>query len=541
LLLVFLAVGAILRLSDLGTAPPGMHVDAAANAWTTSCLLARGTDWHGDPWPVFYSRGFGENQSTLYYYLLLPFQAALGMSPATTALPSSFAGIALIALAYAVVRRLFDDATGLVAAALVAVTPAFLLFGRSGHESGVAPFLVLLPLFLALAAGLPPSREERTRPALAFLAGLTAGLACYGYYAVRIFLPALAIGLLAVSWRRTSELAARPDGRRAIGALAAGFLPPFLPLVWKHAVDPEIAKRGTEFLLWQPGEPTTTIAGRVLARYASHFSPDFLFRTGDAFPLHVLPGSGPLRWAWLPFLLIGAVVVARSWRRSNAARAMAVWVLLWPVSDAFTRHPGPNLLRSTPGLVSLVILAAIGIVALWRAVAGSSALRRRVAAAGLATLLLVDAGLGVRGFFAGFTTRADLYRLFNADVMEVAAWMKPRLASYDAVVFSALDSAALSQPFVLLLVGWDYDPARWFAEEREIERRPDTDRVRAFGKTVFLFDSSDLARLAVYERNGVPDRVAIVARPGEWKRGTPSFVARAPDGTPSLVVHEVLF
>ena len=62
-LLVCIVVGAALRLYALGTAPPGMHIDAAANAWTVSCLLERGTDWHGVAWPVFYSRGFGENQT----------------------------------------------------------------------------------------------------------------------------------------------------------------------------------------------------------------------------------------------------------------------------------------------------------------------------------------------------------------------------------------------------------------------------------------------------------------------------------------------
>ena len=71
---------------------------------------------------------------------------------------------------------------------------------------------------------------------------------------------------------------------------------------------------------------------------------------------------------------------------------------------------------------------------------------------------------------------------------------------------------------------------------------PDTDRVHRFGKTIVLFDDADVRRLAELEKNGVPDRVAIIARPGEWKRsGAASFVARAPDGSPSLVVHEVDF
>jgi hypothetical protein len=167
--------------------------------------------------------------------------------------------------------------------------------------------------------------------------------------------------------------------------------------------------------------------------------------------------------------------------------------------------------------------------------------RARLAWALLAALLVVDAGVALRGYFDGFARRSDLYRLFNADVLEAASWLKPRLSEYDLIVFSARDSAALSQPFVLLLVAWDYDPAAWFTEPREVETRSDTDRVHRFGKTLIVFDDADLARLQAYQRDSVAQRVAIVARPGEWKHGTPSFVARAPDGSPSLVVHEVRF
>jgi 4-amino-4-deoxy-L-arabinose transferase-like glycosyltransferase len=532
-LFLCLALAAILRLVALGAAPPGLHVDAAANAWTAKCLLEHGTDWHGVAWPVFYSRGFGENQTTLYYYLLLPFQALLGMSPRTTALPSCLAGIALIALVYLVVRRLFDETTALVAAALVAVAPPFLLLSRWGHESGVAPFLSLLPPSLLLFR-----RPARTVDAL--LAGIAAGIACYGYYALRIFLPLLALALLLVSLPAAHEVLRLRQGRRAVVAFLLGFLPLFLPLAWEHWTDPEIFKRGAVMALWQPGETWATILGRLASRYVGQFSPEFLFLRGDTFPLHTLPGSGPLRWVWLPFLVIGIVAVLRSARRSLAARAVVAWALVMPFGDLLTRHPSAHLLRVAPGFVVWIVLTAIGVVLVARR-AASITRRAGLAWVLLGALFVVDAGVALRGYFSGFARRADLYRLFNADVLEAATWLKPRLTQYDLVLFSARDSAALSQPFVLLLVAWDYDPAAWFAEPREVETRSDTDRIHRFGKTIILFDDADLARLQAYQRDSVAQRVAIVARPGEWTHGTPAFVARAPDGSPSLVVHEVLF
>jgi 4-amino-4-deoxy-L-arabinose transferase-like glycosyltransferase len=92
LLAAIVLVAAVFRLYAPGTSPPGMHPDAASNAWNARCLLAAGTDWSGTPWPIVTSKGFGQGQSTLYYYLLMPFQAVGGMSAATTVLPSAVTG-----------------------------------------------------------------------------------------------------------------------------------------------------------------------------------------------------------------------------------------------------------------------------------------------------------------------------------------------------------------------------------------------------------------------------------------------------------------
>ena len=130
-------------------------MDAAANAWSARCLAATGTDSNGAPWPILYSRGFGENQSTLYYYLLLPFQALFGMSAWSTALPSVVGGAASVFFAFVLGKRLFDPATGLAAAAILAASPWHLLLSRWGHDSGVVPLLVLAPLAMFSASGLP--------------------------------------------------------------------------------------------------------------------------------------------------------------------------------------------------------------------------------------------------------------------------------------------------------------------------------------------------------------------------------------------------
>src|ERR1035441_9323383 len=75
LLGVILLVAASLRLYPLRRAPPGFHVDEATVAWDAYCLLKTGHDASGARWPVFYTRGLGDNRSTPMIYATLPFQA----------------------------------------------------------------------------------------------------------------------------------------------------------------------------------------------------------------------------------------------------------------------------------------------------------------------------------------------------------------------------------------------------------------------------------------------------------------------------------
>ena len=69
-----------------------------------------------------------------------------------------------------------------------------------------------------------------------------------------------------------------------------------------------------------------------LRRYSSHFSPDFLFFSGDPNrPRYRVPDTGQLLWVTLPFLIMGLylAVKKRQW-----------WLLLWlglaPIPSAIT-------------------------------------------------------------------------------------------------------------------------------------------------------------------------------------------------------------
>lgn len=538
---LIVVAAAVLRFWALGTSPPGMHPDAASNAWNARCLLAAGRDWSGTAWPLLTSRGFGQGQSTLYYYALMPFQALAGMTPATTAMPSAFTGTLSIVLIYAAGAALFGRSAGLLAAALAAVMPWHLFLSRWGHESGIVPFLAAAPLAALVAARLPFTERDpgRARPWHALGAGLAVGCACFGYLALRVFWPAALLLAAAMNARAMTGGLRHRRARVAILAFALGLAVTLGPLAWRHATDPMIGKRAGEYTAWSADDTAGRRIAKVAARYPGTLGPDFLFVHGDRFGIHALPGSGPLGGYVAPLLLAGLAALVAGARTDPGARTVAALLVAYPLADALARHDGPHLLRSAPGIVPIALVAGLGGVRAFEWLAA----RRRAAALGAGGLLAVWCAVSTTRFastfYGAYNRNADTWQYFNADLLEAIAWVKPRFAEADALYVSMSVSSAMDQPFVLALVGLDYDPQAWFRDRTEVLRREDTDVVRAVGKIRFLFDAQDAAALRALAANDRQDRVLIIARPGEWRSGVPVHTVLLPDGRPSFLIYDV--
>ncbi len=532
---VILTVGAGLRFWHLGQSPPGLNQDEAMNAWNARCLLKTGMDEAGRRWPIFYFTTTGQNPTPLYAYLVIPTQAMLGMSVVSSRLPAAVIGVATIGLTFLVGRRLFGDAAGLVAAAVLAISPWHVQQSRWGHEAAITPFLVLLPVALALAAKLPlDGVVRRPRVGVALLAGLMGGVCCYGYYAVRLFMPLLAIAAIAVSPRAWREFARSSDGRRGLAAAALGFAVTFGPLVWTHLFDPEISRRGAQTHVWAPDDGWMTRARKMATRYPGHFGLDFLFVNGDHFPIQST-GGGNFPLIVAPLMLAGAAVCLRDWRTSGALRFLAVWLLLYPIADCIGRHQSMHALRSLPGLPALALLAGVGAVGIYDGLA-------RIGR-GLATAMawlgigvgIVSLALFCRRFFDKYDREPAIYYSYHTDYLEALDWLKPRLGEYDAVI-STTKFVNMGQ--LISTVGLDYEPARWFAEPREYHDRAGWQVCDRFGKVYFNYDGSADKVVAALRAEGRRKKVLFIARPYEYTPGREVLRIIDPEGKAALVLLE---
>jgi 4-amino-4-deoxy-L-arabinose transferase-like glycosyltransferase len=414
-----LVVAAGVRLHGLGVVPPGLFCDEQALAVHAYSLGVTGRNLDGQRWPLYSGeRSFeawgshGITYQPVFLYSAVPVVTALKCSPFSVRLVSVLWGLLGVLAAYLLAQRLLGQDVGLVAAALLAVSPWHHHFSRVAFEAISLPPLLAGGAYLAV--------RGLTQPRLLVAAAATWGLATYAYPPARLFVPLLALGLL---------LAYRHDLRRAprgLAAAAVAFLVVVTPNLWVLATEPQ--PRLGELLLWSaepsrvptwallPDTPWLKVPALFLANYLAHLSPSFLFLHGDANPRHGLPDSGLCHLATAPLLLAGLVTAWRT-RREPGSRFLLFWMVTWPIPASLTIE-SPHAIRAITALPVLDVLAALGLVRLLQARRQDSTAPRwlRPTAVALAGVLCGEAAWHLHRYHRDYPARAG--RAWQSGVQE---------------------------------------------------------------------------------------------------------------------------
>ena len=548
-LLVILLLAATLRFVQLDHVPPGLHVDEAANAWNAYTLLKTGKDQHGVSWPIFYTRAFGENRSPIYIYALMPFQAVGGLNVWTTRLPATVGGVFSVLLIFVVGLRMFDRWTGLVAAGLLALNPWHVQISRYAFEASLVPLLILLSLAALIWANLSLTDNDALppRPWRAGLAGLLIGISCYGYWALRLFLPLFFLSVVAINLRVWRDYFVKPRGSHAIAALALGAVIALGPLFWQHLTDAEIAKRGQiASWVWTDGDSLAEKIVKVASRYPGHFGLDFLFISGDHDPALSPPtDTGLLHWYELPGLALGLAVCLLRFKDSRGARTLLVWLALYPIADLLNAHVSLHSLRSLPGVAGLELITAVGTVGAGRWLMQYSRRALLLTCSGLAVVVGLTHWVYLSRLFVDFPRQKANLAAFNPAMLDAAQWLRPILADRDPVFVTG----RLAHPYITTLIGLEYNPTQWFNDQREIVPGPlpdgrykGEDVYRRFGKITFMTDERSIDSIRSLLHNGRSDQVVFIVTPGELgleKSARPVYEVLGPEGKPALWIFDL--
>lgn len=406
-------LGLFLRINDITTNPSELFEDeisGATSAWST---VTTGHDVIADHFPLFTT--YLGAQLPVYGLLTVPFQAVLGHTVLAVRLPAVLLGVAVIVLLYAFVRALAGRTVALLSAAVVAVLPWAVQFGRIGWDNASYPPLLLGGLLLLLR-GLdrPPAGRWWLLSGAAVLA-----LTAYTYQIAIVMTPLFSAPVL---WVRRDQVA-RVD-RRILAAgivIAAAIVVPYL---WTFATVPDFRSRTDEIATFATGVRAATLE-RFVVNYVANLSFTFLFVSGDPNLRHGT-GQGELLLWMLPPALIGIGWSIRHARRSALAAVALAWLLAAPLPAALTNDGVPHAARSMLELLAWPMLIAVGIRAAWSVRFPRRRLGAALAAAGLvATLLAVvtETATYYRSMFTSYpAVSAHAWRSGTAATMrEVAA------------------------------------------------------------------------------------------------------------------------
>jgi hypothetical protein len=187
-----------------------------------------------------------------------------------------------------------------------------------------------------------------------------------------------------------------------------------------------------------------------------------------------------------------------------------------------------HALRSSPGLISLILLSALGAVS---TAAWLCKRNRILASAIIAAFLLTAIGMTARylyHYYGEYNRRTETYHAFHVDLVKACQWLRPRFDQFDAV-FCTVNG--MNMPYMISLVTMQYDPSQWFKDPHDFFTDGEYDYYTHYGKMYFMYNKSFLNTLNKLPRHY---RVLFIIRPGELDMKNPIYQLRRADGIPTL-------
>jgi len=405
LLLIVTALAATLRLYALDRLPPGLYHDEAYNGLDALDVI-RGLR------PIFFEANNG--REPLFIYLVALSVSCLGRSPLAIRLVAALLGTLTVPAAYLMTRELLGRQEALLTALVTATTFWHLNLSRIGFRTISLPLLAALCLWLfarGLHARAGVSGAGRQRWYDFGLGGFCLGLSFYTYLAAR-FLPLVFLVLVAYWLWRHQPINWR--GLFLFFAVALIVVSPLLIYALQH-LDTFLA-RSAQVSIFNPlinrGNFTGTLVRHVIRTLGM-----FNWR-GDFIPRHNMPYRPVFDPVMGLFFSLGLVIsVHRAWRQQEYALVFIYWlVMLLPTILA---EGAPHFLRAVGVLPVLFVFPAVGLKALWQALAARTP--RQVALLVVALIPGLSLYTTVNDYFFHHIRNEAVYYNFETGAVELSA------------------------------------------------------------------------------------------------------------------------
>ncbi|MBI5358746.1 glycosyltransferase family 39 protein [Candidatus Amesbacteria bacterium] len=179
LVLGFMVLGLVLRVTWLAKYPAGFTPDEAAFGYNAYSILQTGKDeWGTSWWQLFFTnmRSFGDYKLPLYTFLTIPGIKIFGLNEFSTRLPNAIIGTLAIGAIYLLTKRLS-------AAVILTLSPWAISMSRGAFEANLATLFLPLGIYLFL-------KNKYWLSVLVFALGF------YSYHSARLVTPLVIISLI---------------------------------------------------------------------------------------------------------------------------------------------------------------------------------------------------------------------------------------------------------------------------------------------------------------------------------------------------------
>lgn len=267
--------------------------------------------------------------------------------------PSAFGGILAVPALYALGKRMFDTRVGLLAAALLAISPVGVIFAQNARNYALFVLLVILLLYGGWRAVAYPAIQQATleRNAMASVQVycrrgwmLFTGVALAGLYLHYLFVLPLSGTVLAMAvllaWRAWGQQQYRRLGETSLLVLAR-------PLLLSLIVI------GTLYLPWLPTVRDSFLL-RQLTREERHADDESAALAFDDFPRLLKDLSGHETWGLVLFATLFLIGVVTTWRlRRQTQLLFLTFALFLPIGIMIVLAP-----RRLPAKYLIYVLPA---------------------------------------------------------------------------------------------------------------------------------------------------------------------------------------
>lgn len=355
LLILILLLAFFLRVYKLGDIPISLYMDEASVGYDAFLLSTSGKDQWGQSWPLTF-KSFGEYKYPWQIYAALVSGVVWGWSEFSIRFPSAIFGTVNVLLLYFITKLISGKkSVGLFAALLLAVSPWHIQFTRMAWESAY----VLLFLYIGIYLFVRGIKE--IGPWLP-IGTFFMGLSMFAYNSAKLVVPFLFAWTILTYWKDFLQ--------KQRWLIVAGFvLLLFFSINFlgnsfsglerfnQVGIAENVVRETWLFRLTQ--NYWVGLIQVWVYQYVLHFSPHYLFISGDPNPRHSIQIVGQLLYIEAFFVLIG---LYRFWKlRERWLFWVIGWILISPIPAVITTG-APHALRSILGLGGWQILAAAGFV-----------------------------------------------------------------------------------------------------------------------------------------------------------------------------------